>query len=288
MLNTPFRRGGELDIEGLQANLAYAREAGVAGFLANGLAAEVGELTQAERETVVRAAVACAGQTPVIAGLGAASDAGLTESASRYLDLGCRGLMVNGAGMREGALLPVLAELDRFQPGFLMLQDWDTTGQGIPVSELLGLVNAIPSLRWLKVEVVGAGPKYSELLDQAPEKLRVAGGWAVMQMVDGLERGVHAFMPTALHRTYVRIHELFTAGRKDECSALFARLLPILEFSNQRLDISVAFFKRLLHAQGIYETDRCRLPTARFDSHQAAAADRLIALALGLENADFF
>lgn len=43
-------------------------------------------------------------------------------------------------------------------------------------------------------------------------------------------------------------------------------MLPVLAFSNQHLDISIYFFKRLLHAQGIYATDKVRSPKVAFDA----------------------
>jgi 4-hydroxy-tetrahydrodipicolinate synthase len=283
VLNTPFRADNGLDTGGLEVHVAYARDAGVAGFLVNGLAAEVDFLTPGERETILRTVVASAGDVPVIAGLGSAAGPKVPRAAARYLALGSTGLLVNGADVQQDTLLSVLLELDRLKPRILMLQDWDATGAGVPVPALLRLVERVPSLRWLKIEVVNAGPKYSKLIAQGPESLHVAGGWAVREMIDALERGVHAFMPTALHRTYVRIHELHLANRREQARALFERVLPILEFSNQRLDVSIAFFKRLLHAQGVFETERCRMPTARLDSSQSRRADELIELAIALE-----
>jgi 4-hydroxy-tetrahydrodipicolinate synthase len=284
VLNTPFRADGSLDVQGLRRHVAYACDAGVAGFLVNGLAAEVDYLSASERETVLRTATEAAGEVPVIAGLGSVSDPEASRVARRYLSLGCRGLLVNGAGVAEPDLLRVLRGLDRLGPGFLMLQDWDATGGGIPVDTLLRLVEQVPSLHWLKIEVARAGPKYSELIARGPAHLRVAGGWAVREMIDGLERGVHAFMPTAMHHTYVRIHDLFSSGQRDQARDLFEQLRPILEFSNQRLEISIAFFKRLLRAQGVYETEFCRAPAARFDPTLEREAEPLVARAVSLEN----
>jgi dihydrodipicolinate synthase/N-acetylneuraminate lyase len=98
-------------------------------------------------------------------------------------------------------------------------------------------------------------------------------------MIEALDRGVHAFLPTGLHELYVRIYRLYVQGRRREAETLFQRLLPILAFSNQHLDISVHFFKRLLHAEGTYATDRVRPPILPFDAVHRARADELIARA---------
>jgi 4-hydroxy-tetrahydrodipicolinate synthase len=56
----------------------------------------------------------------------------------------------------------------------------------------------------------------------------------------------------------------------------------VLGFSNQHLDISIHFFKRLLHRQGIYPTARVRQAGAPFDAFHARVADELIDHALDL------
>ena len=104
-----------------------------------------------------------------------------------------------------------------------------------------------------------------------------------MQMIEALDRGVHAFMPTALHTVYVRIYRLHAAGDRQGARDLFAKLLPVLAFANQHLDISIHFFKRLLHAQGIYPTPAVRPPILPFDDAHARMAQELIALACALE-----
>ena len=68
-------------------------------------------------------------------------------------------------------------------------------------------------------------------------------------------------------------HRLHQAGRRAEARALFDRVLPVLAFSNQHLDISIHFFKRLLHAQGIYPTPNVRPPILSFYEQHARIAD---------------
>ena len=97
-----------------------------------------------------------------------------------------------------------------------------------------------------------------------------------MQMIEAFDRGVHAIMPTAMHAIYTRIYQLYASGDRAGAQALFERLLPVLAFSNQHLDISIHFFKRLLWRQGIYPTDYVRPPALPFDSVHQHIADNLI------------
>jgi 4-hydroxy-tetrahydrodipicolinate synthase len=87
-------------------------------------------------------------------------------------------------------------------------------------------------------------------------------------------------MPTGLHPIYVAIYRRYHAGDRDGAVTLFRRLLPILAFSNQHLDISVHFFKRLLYRQGIYPTARVRPPILPFDLVHECLADALITEAI--------
>jgi 4-hydroxy-tetrahydrodipicolinate synthase len=104
-----------------------------------------------------------------------------------------------------------------------------------------------------------------------------------MQMIEALDRGVHAFMPTALHAVYVRIYRLYTTGDREGACNLFEKILPVLAFANQHLDISIHFFKRLLYAQGTYPTPAVRSPILPFDDAHARVAQELIARACALE-----
>ncbi len=93
-------------------------------------------------------------------------------------------------------------------------------------------------------------------------------------MIEALDRGVHAFMPTGLHQVYCRIHRLYVGGDRPAARVLFERLLPVLAFANQHLDISMHCFKRLLHSEGTYSTARVRQPILPFDAvHERVAAE---------------
>jgi 4-hydroxy-tetrahydrodipicolinate synthase len=103
-------------------------------------------------------------------------------------------------------------------------------------------------------------------------------------MLDGLERGVHAFMPegsmVAIYRT---IMARFASGAREGARQLFESLLPVLAFSNQHVDLSVQFFKRVLVAKGVFATATVRKPMLAFDAVQDRAATALVDRVLSLE-----
>ncbi|HET6468873.1 MAG TPA: hypothetical protein VFG43_10905, partial [Geminicoccaceae bacterium] len=67
--------------------------------------------------------------------------------------------------------------------------------------------------------------------------------------------------------------------------ALFERILPILAFSNQHIEVSIAFWKGVRVRQGIFATDRFRPPVRPLDPVQAAEAELLGERALALDAA---
>lgn len=283
VFNTPFTEDDGIDTQGLRRNVSRAIDAGVAGFLVPAMASEVGKLSEAERRLLVESVVdEAAGRVPVIGGASAPDCEQRVRIAGDLIAMGCQGVLVSIPYESDAQYETDVRAIDELRPPFLMLQDWDANGYGVPVSTVARLFREVESFRCLKVEVVPAGRKYSQVIEATEGKLHVSGGWAVMQMIDALDRGVHAFMPTGLHEIYTAIHRQYCAGHRRNAQRIFNLVLPVLAFSNQHLDISIHFFKRLLHAEGYYATSRVREPILPFDAHHERIANELIGRAVHL------
>lgn len=284
VLNTPFDQSGKLDKRGIESHVTYALEAGVAGFLVPGLAAEVTKLSNAERLEFVETVMTAVGNTvPVIVGAADPDFENCLKISRSYLDLGCENILFNYRYTGDEDYRSRLMEFAELDPAMIMIQDWDAGGYGLPDDLIAGLFEEVPAFRCLKVETVPAGVKYSRILELTEGRLNVSGGWAVTQMIEGLDRGVHAFMPTGMHYVYTRIYHEYKNGNREFAVELFEQLIPILAFSNQHLDVSIHFFKRLLYGQGVYGTDSVREPILPFDQYHEEIARRLIRKAIRLE-----
>jgi len=284
VLNTPFSANGDIDFSALQKNVEYALNAGVAGFLVPAMASEVYKLSEKERIEMVAAVLETTGnKVPVIAGAGETDLVKSKRLISEYIRLGCKNVLFQIPFQNEVQFKNHFFELAATGPEMIMLQDWDASGYGLPDHLILELYETVEAFRCLKVETVPAGIKYSRILEMTTGQLNVSGGWAVSQMIEGLKRGVHAFMPTGMHRIYCEIYRLWRAGKTDEAELLFGEILPVLAFSNQHLDISIHFFKRLLFKQGIYPTDLVREPILPFDTIHREIADLHIQKIIELE-----
>lgn len=277
VLNTPYDTDGSIDTEALARNVQIALGAGVAGFLVPAMAAEVLKLSEAERAAMISTTVeTVAGRVPVIGGASAPDAASRERLAIACLELGCDGVLASIPYEDDAHYGQQVRNLAALRPGFLILQDWDAQGYGLPVPLIVRLFERIEAFQAIKIEVVPAGVKYSEVLAATQGELHVSGGWAVMQMIEAFDRGVHAIMPTAMHAIYTRIYRLYASGDRAGAQTLFEQLLPVLAFSNQHLDISIHFFKRLLWRQGIYPTSYVRPPALPFDNIHQRIADGLI------------
>lgn len=285
VLNTPFTKLDEIDFHALKRNVEEALLAGVSGFLVPAMASEVQKLTFAERMAMVDCVLQTVdGKVPVFAGTASSSIAKSKNILNSYLELGCRHILIQLPFANEIQFKKDFMRLADCDPEVIMLQDWNASGYGLPDGLIMELFETVPSFRCLKIETNPAGIKYSNMLKLSNGMMNVSGGWAVMQMPEGLRRGVHAFMPTGIHWIYTKIFRDFHKGNIQQADSLFNEILPVLAFSNQHLDISIHFFKRLLWKQGYYPTPNIRRPILPFDDIQQDIAEGLIQKVIEIED----
>ncbi|WP_428656465.1 dihydrodipicolinate synthase family protein [Runella sp.] len=284
VLNTPFDPQNQVDEASLRRNVQYALAAGVAGFLVPAMASEVYSLTMSERLRMVKIVMEeVDGRVPVFAGAGERDAARQREMVSQYVQMGCQHVLFQIPFENETQFKKQFYDLAAIGPEIIMLQDWDANGVGLSDNLIEEFFREVEAFRCLKIETVPAGVKYSRILELTEGKLHLSGGWAVTQMIEGLKRGVHAFMPTGMHLIYTTIYNCFKTGEIEKAEQLFYQLLPVLSFSNQHLDISIHFFKRLLHRQGIYSTPNVRASLLPFDALHEQLAEALIERVIQME-----
>jgi 4-hydroxy-tetrahydrodipicolinate synthase len=138
------------------------------------------------------------------------------------------------------------------------------------------MFETIPAFRCLKVEVRPAGPKYSAVIEATGGRLHVSGGWAADQMIESLERGVDVIMPTAMTGLYRRVYDCWHRGERDQARAVFAKILPVIAFTRQHIDVSIHFYKRLFHRRGVFRTAKTRRPATSYDEHHERQGEWLI------------
>ena len=284
VLNTPFDANNKLDEPALRSHVRMAMRAKVAGFLVPAMASEVYKLSMDERLSMVSIVIdEVGGKVPVFAGAGEPDHGKRLEIVKQYMKMDCKNVLLQIPFENEGLFKAQFSEIAALGVETIMLQDWDSASYGLPDQLIMDLFDEVEAFRCLKIETVPAGVKYSRLLELTGGRLHLSGGWAVSQMIEALQRGVHAFMPTGMHFIYTAIYDTFKAGDHAGAQSLFNELLPVLAFSNQHLDISIHFYKRLLFSQGIYATPKVRPPILPFDAFHEEIAERLIERVIHME-----
>jgi 4-hydroxy-tetrahydrodipicolinate synthase len=166
----------------------------------------------------------------------------------------------------------------------LIIQDLQFGGYGLDLSVIALLWERLPSLLGFKIETVPAGPKYTAVRRALGEGVFIAGGWAIQQMIEALDRKVDALIPeSSMVSIYRAVYDLHASGKREDATVLFRRLLPVLAFTNQDLVTSIAFFKRLLVRKGVFETEFRRKGGSVWDEFSDKIADELIDRVLTVE-----
>jgi 4-hydroxy-tetrahydrodipicolinate synthase len=289
VLQTPFDGNGALDYGDLGRLIEYAIDAGASGFLAPAVASESSRLEPGERSSIVEFVLRRIGErVPLIV-------AASSDSVDECRRLGNLAAETNAAAwlvavpqslyQDPGGVLDFFSALSEDIDLPLVVQDLQFNGPGLDLDVIYGLREQVPTLVGMKIETQPSGPKYTLLRKAMGEHFFIAGGWAVPQMIEALDRGVDAMIPeSSMVKTYSRIFSLYREGRREDAIELFRRLLPILVFSNQDLATSIAFFKRLLVRRGIFKSATMRLPGFKWDEYSSRVANELIDYYLELES----
>ena len=284
-MNIPFDNSNKVDYESLRNEVVNGIEAGVVGFMIPVFVSEVSNLQPEEKRKIVEIVVETTeGQVPVIGGTTSGSLLESLRLAEDYMKKGCKSILCAIPYTDDKQYKKYAEALASLEPEFLMIQDWATGDYGVPIEVIIELFEELECFRCLKIEVVPAGPKYTEILKKTNGKLHVSGGWAISQMIEGLDRGVHAFAVTNMLEIYCCIVELYHKGERSKAKYLFEKLLPAIVFSNQHLDISIWFYKRLAWKQRLFKTPNVRMPIMNFDEYHRRVADEHIDFVISLTN----
>jgi 4-hydroxy-tetrahydrodipicolinate synthase len=284
-LHTPLTAEDRIDTTGLRRLVDWTIASGCGGMLIGAVAGETASLTLDEKRRMVSIVLEQnAGRIPVIVGISAGTQQARRSGAQMAKAAGAEWMLCQTPDGLSGAeLVPIFAELAEAGPANLMIQDLSWHTPGMALEDIMLLFDKIRAFKALKIEVVPSGPKYSRVLAATHGHLHVSGGWAIMEMIEALQRGVHALIPSTMDPLYVHIYQLFQAGNEEQARVLFEKILPVLAFTHQHIHVSIAFSKKLRLREGIFSTDRCRPPVAELDAYQMREAQRWIERVLKLQ-----
>jgi 4-hydroxy-tetrahydrodipicolinate synthase len=285
-LHTPFCRDNKVDILSLQKLIDHTIVSGCAGMLVGAVAGENASLSLDEKEIIINACVKHNNnRLPLIVSCSANNQYDRITLSRAAKVAGADWILCQTPNNLNGnELTECFNEIADAGPSNLMIQDLSWTDNGMNDEDILLLFENIKKFKGLKIEVLNSGPKYSRILKATNHKLHLSGGWAIMGMIEALNRGVHAFIPSTMEVIYNQIYNLFIEKKINKARDLFSTILPILSFTHQHIDIAIKFSKMLRVREEIFTTGLCRSPISEFDIYQLEEANIHIEKVISLQN----
>ena len=285
-LHTPFCRDNKVDILSLQKLIDHTILSGCAGMLVGAVAGENASLSLDEKEFIINACVQHNNnRLPLIVSCSANNQYDRITLSRAAKVAGADWILCQRPNNLNGnELTKCFNEIADAGPSNLMIQDLSWTDNGMNDEDILLLFENINKFKGLKIEVLNSGPKYSRILKATNHKLHLSGGWAIMGMIEALNRGVHAFIPSTMEVIYNQIYNLFIEKKINKARDLFSTILPILSFTHQHIDIAIKFSKMLRVREEIFTTELCRSPIPEFDIYQLEEANIHIEKVISLQN----
>ena len=272
---TPFDLDGNVDHASLDNLTDLLAESSVGALVALGVASESRSLGSGERAKVVETVVSSANvRKPVIAGVdGFTQDA--IGQAKAYRGLGVAGLMLRTPpGCAGPALVRHVDALAAAADLPIMLQNAPReTGVDVLPGDLERLCAEVPAVFSIKEESAAVGPRTSQLADAG---LRVFTGNGGINYPEFVDRGAIGCVPGLdLAPAWLRIDQLLREGSRAAGLAEYEKILPLLTFGMQSLDLYMHCQKRYFQRLGVIATAHVREPSLPFDEVAVRTADRL-------------
>jgi 4-hydroxy-tetrahydrodipicolinate synthase len=271
ILVTPFTEGGELDLPSLEREIDWVIAEGAEGVACLAIASEGYKLTESERDEVARATVRhVAERVPVVAAADGPGEAPAVDRARRAAQVGANALMVLPPYfVKPGAddLVSYYARVAEAAGIPLMLQDApQLTSVSMSPALWARMAEAIPELRYVKVEGAVQGATISETVRLCGNRLGVFCGWGGLSLLDALERGAIGNMPAPnFTRFFAEVQRLWESGEREEAERRFAVEVPFVLWTMQSVDHSVASAKEELRRRRVIRSATLRQPATALD-----------------------
>jgi 4-hydroxy-tetrahydrodipicolinate synthase len=282
ILATPFHPDESLDLESLDRLVRFMARLGVDGMTVLGVLGEANRLSDRERESVVRTAVAAAGSVPVVVGTSHPGTAATRALIAMARDCGARAAMVAPSAEpvpSDERVFEYFSRVGRDSPLPIVAQDHPASTQvHMPVALLLRIVAEVPAVAGIKEEAVPTPPRLRALKAGLPRPVPVLTGLGALYGLFDLEAGSDGFNTGfAFPEVLVTMLRAARAGDWDRVRAVYARFLPLIVFEQQP---GVAVRKEILRRRALLAAGAVRHPGAGLPAGAAEQLDRLLAATL--------
>ena len=264
---TTFTETGDLDLESQRRALDCMVDQGVDGACILANFSEQFLLTDEERDTLLAECLKhVAGRIPIIVTCSHFSTRIAVERAKRAEATGAAMIMMmppyHGTALKADEK-GIREHFERIANAIdipIMLQDAPLSGVTLSVRFLAELVAAIPQMAYFKIETPGAAAKIRGLIEAAGDAVKgpLDGEESITLMAD-LDAGATGSMSSALLPELIKlVIEGHRSGRRDEASAQYARILPLINYENRQCGLRAC--KTVMKEGGVITSDYVRHP----------------------------
>jgi 4-hydroxy-tetrahydrodipicolinate synthase len=293
VLPTPFKAGGDVDVESLKRVVDLVVAAGVNGVTALGVTGEVARLNERERHLVADAVIRQVdGRAKVIVGASADGVRTCIEFSREAKTLGASAVMVSPPRMLKLNSESVVHHYKALAEAVdlpIVVQDYPPiSGFAMEAALLVRIAREVPAARTIKLEDPPTPFKTARILAAAGEtKVRILGGLGGVFLLEELMAGAAGVMTGfAYPEVLVRVVAHYREGRVDEAADLFYRFVPLMRFEFQE-GIGMAVRKEVWRRRGALADGSTRAPGAVLDEGTRAALDRVLAWTAKQEGASW-
>lgn len=294
VLPTPFKSGGDVDVESLKRVVELIVSAGVNGVTALGVTGEVTRLSEKERALVVETVVAQAnGRAKVIVGASADGVRTCIDYSKEAKSLGASAVMVSPPRALKLNTESVVAHYKALANGVgelpIVVQDYPPiSGFAMEAGLLARIAKEIPTARTIKLEDPPTPFKTARILAAAGDtKVAILGGLGGVFLIEELLAGAAGVMTGfAFPEVLVKVVSLYKAGKVDEAADAFYPFVALMRFEFQE-GIGMAIRKEVLRRRGALTDGSTRAPGPTLDDNTRAALDQVLGWTARTSGASF-
>jgi 4-hydroxy-tetrahydrodipicolinate synthase len=270
VLPTPFTANGDVLIDDIRREVAWALERGVHGLVVLGVASEVFRLGDNERLRVVEETVrAAGGRVPVVAGAGHLSTALAVGAARAAVDGGASALLVPpppvGKASEESIVAYYAAVADAVDVPIVLQDDPVHLGIGLSTQTIVRLSQDHPNCSYAKLEELPSMPKIRAVIEATRGAVRCLGGSGGVYVLEELAAGATGIMTGfAFPEALVAVYEAWQRGDRDAARRTF-RIVGDLARLEALPGVSISIRKGLYAARGALSSTALRMPAIEVD-----------------------
>lgn len=271
---TPFTADEAIDHGSLATLVSFAADSGLSAVCLPAYASEFYKLSDAERRSVVVAAIEAAeGRIAVMAQANHPSARLAADLARDYESLGASLIsfaLPRQFPLKEADLVEYARTICQATRLPVMVQDFSPGGATVGADFARRLNEHCGNFRYLKLEEPMLDAKVRAIGEATAGRVEVLEGWGGMYLLELIESGICGLIPgLGVADLLQRVWHLATAGKMDEATGVFQVLLPQIVFSLQHTELFNWVEKRLLVARGILRAESSHVRRATWTPDEA-------------------